>query len=316
MDIRPVDPAGAAEAAAAILAEAWQPPCLDYPTDYLRWEFTAPGPPAVTVLADDGGEPAGFGAALPRRVRVGGAERYVYLVTFVAVRPGWQGRGVGGAVKAAVMAAVRPTDCPIVSFAQAGAGAEVAVLRSYERAGWVLRPLGECRVHAASIPPGDPPGPDAVLDGPLPPAPVLPGPDILTAAPTAADLDHLRSDPRPRATVVSRGPGGEVVAAAAVVRSPVRTPQGPALVTQVDRLWVGRGAGPGALQKVIEAAGRRWPDPAGRTVVTVSNVSGLDPAALRAANIRQTHTVYRAYVAGPDPSDPILQATGTDLPVV
>jgi GNAT superfamily N-acetyltransferase len=307
-----VEPAEAAGPAALIQAEAWRPPCLAYPADYLRWELTAPGPPARAVLATDGGEPAGFAAAAPRRARFGGADRDLYLVTFVAVRPAWQGRGVAGRLYAELLAALRPTGVPVVTFALAGSGGLAALERAYPRAGWSLRPLGEFRLHATVVTPAAPPAP--------PPADLadflrLPSRFDDPAALLDAPGDHLRADPRPRAAVVSYGAGGEVAAAATAVRAPTATPDGPGAVTVLDGIRFGPGRGAG-LRDLVTAAGRCWPEPDGKAIVTASNVTGIDPAALRAAGLRQAPTVFAGYVAAADPGEPVLAATGTDLAVV
>ncbi|MBX9581903.1 MAG: GNAT family N-acetyltransferase, partial [Gemmataceae bacterium] len=262
MRVASVDPGGAAAAAARVQADAWRPPCLAYPAAYLRWELAAPGPRAFAVLASDGDEPAGFAAALPRRVRFRGADRDLYLVTFMAVRPGWQGRGLAGRLYDALLTALRPIGLPVVTFAPAGSGGQAALERAYPRAGWSLRPLGEFRVHAAVVPPSETPdGPPA--DDTFRTLPSrLDDPDALLAAPSPAQWDHLRADPRPRATVVGRNAAGGVVAAATVVRTPTLTPEGPAEVTVIDGLRFAPG-GAAALREVVAAAGSRWPDPAG-----------------------------------------------------
>ena len=307
-----IDPAGAAEAAADIQAGAWRPPCLAYPPEYLRWEFAAPGPAPLAVLAADTEEPVGFASAVPRRCRDRGAERDLYLVTFVAVRPAWQGRGLSARLYAALLDALRPTGVPVVTFALAGSGGQAALERAYARAGWTLRPIGEYRLHATVVTPTAPPAP--------PPADLaeffrLPGrlddPHALLDAPDA----HLRADPRPRATVVSHDATGRVVAAATVVRTPTVTPDGPGAVTVLDGIRFGPG-GAAHLRELVTAAGRCWPEPDGKAVVTAANVTGIDPAALRAAGLRQTPTVFHGYVAAADPDEPLLGASGTDLAVV
>lgn len=316
MRVELVDPGGAAEAAAVVQADAWRPPCLAYPAAYLRWELTVPGPPALAALASDGGEPAGFAAALPRRVRLRGDVRDVSLVTFVAVRPGWQGRGLAARLYDTLLEAGRSAGRPVVTFALAGSGGQVALERAYARAGWTLCPLGEFRLHAAVFTPSATPSPlptDLDAFRRLPPRSA--DPDVLIHAPSEAGWDHLRADPRHRATVVGCNAAGEVVAAATVVRTPTLTPDGPSEVAVIDGLRFAPGGGV-VLREVVTAAGRLWPDADGRAVVTASNVTGVDPADLRAAGLRQTQTVFRGYVAAADPAEPLLAATGTDLAVV
>lgn len=315
MRVELVDPAAAAEAA-VVQADAWRPPCLAYPAAYLRWELTAPGPPPLAALASDGGEPAGFAAALPRRARFRGADRDLYLVTFVAVRPGWQGRGLAARLYDTLLDAVRATGLPVVTYALAGSGGQAALERAYPRAGWRLGSLGDFRLHATVVSPASPPSPppvDLAAFRRLPPR--LPEADALHDAPSAAGWEHLRADPRPRATVVGRDAAGRVVAAGTVVRAPTLTPNGPAEVTVIDGLRYAPG-GSAALREVVTAAGRLWPDADGRGVVTASNVTGVPAADLRAAGLRQTQTVFRGYVAAADPAEPLLGAAGSDLAVV
>lgn len=316
MRVEVADPAAVAGRAADVLTAAWPPPCLAYPADYLRWEFTAPGSPSpVVVEATDGGEPVGVAAAVPRRVRFEATERDISLVSFVAVRPGCQGRGVAAGLYDALLAAVRPAGAAVVTFALAGSGGQKAIEKAYPRAGFHLRPLGEYRVHAAAVAAGDPPTTVTVdVYHRLPNWP--PDPAAVHDAPSAAGRAHRAANPRPRAVVVTRGPGGEVEGAASLVRTPIVTALGPAEVTAIDGLRLAAGAGPAVLKGLVEAAGRVWPAAAGRTTITASNVRGVDPAHLRAAGLRQTPTVYAGFVAAADPADPILRATVTDLPVV
>ena len=312
MDVRVLDPATAADPAARVLAEAWPPPCLAYPPDSLRWELAAPGPAPVAVLAEDGGEPAGFAAAVPRRVRFRGADRDVYLVSFVAVRPGWQGRGVSGRLYGELLAALRPAGLPVVTFAHAGTAGQAALDRAYPRAGWSIRKIDEFRVHATLVPAGPSPEPaDPAAFDALPAR--QSGPDALHDLPA---WDHLAADPRPRAVVVARSPDGGGGATARVLRQPVVNPDGPGVVAVVEGIRLAAGAGPGALKDVVQAAGRAWPNPAGKQVVTVPNVTGIDPAHLRTAGLRQTPTVFYGYVAAADPNEPMIDATAADLPVV
>src|SRR4051812_23588967 len=85
-----VNPRKVADQASRILRTAWQPPCVHYSSEYLSWELGFPGETlAVMAYADD--KPVAFIAGVPRRLLLGANMHDVFLVSFHAVVPEWQG---------------------------------------------------------------------------------------------------------------------------------------------------------------------------------------------------------------------------------
>src|SRR5262245_53694988 len=83
--IRRVNPVTFAEEASAILKSAWQPPCLDYTPDYVRFQCGFPTNLEPIGLAMFEGEtPLGFIASTGRTSNAGD----VYLSSFLSFRPG------------------------------------------------------------------------------------------------------------------------------------------------------------------------------------------------------------------------------------
>jgi hypothetical protein len=85
-----VDPVAFAEPASRVLREAFEPPCLHYTPDYLRWLFGVPnGMESIGVAAFDGAELEGFFGVMPRWMWLGERRIAVHLISALAVRPAW-----------------------------------------------------------------------------------------------------------------------------------------------------------------------------------------------------------------------------------
>ncbi|HKI18857.1 MAG TPA: GNAT family N-acetyltransferase, partial [Isosphaeraceae bacterium] len=138
-----------AESAAAILRASWQPPCLEYSADYIRWQFGYPGhPEGKGVAAFDSCEPIGFAAVVPRSLAFGGERHPALLLSFVSVRPNFRGQGVGHALYQALTEIARQTGVPVLSFAETGTAGSRLLTGSLLAAGYYDKNLGPRRAHA------------------------------------------------------------------------------------------------------------------------------------------------------------------------
>jgi GNAT superfamily N-acetyltransferase len=321
LPVTAVDPIGLADEASRLLREVWPPPSAHYTADYLRWEFGFPGParPLAVVARDDGGL-AGFAAVAPRLARFRERRLPVYLLSFVAVRQAYRGQGVAARLYAALLGTVREAGMPVVTFAFPGSAGERSLLRAYDAAGFVRRPLGTYVVHGFAPRPA-PPGAggeataEAAFGEVSHAAEACAGRAVLWSAPDPDQLDHYRRDPRGRVALVARGTGGEVTAAALVVCSEVVTAEGLEAVTVVDALFAPRPEAP-VVRSLFERAGRCFAGKVRSRLVLAPNVRTLPPDVLRAAGLRQLPQRVEGYLCAADASDPLLQAETTNLEVI
>jgi predicted N-acetyltransferase YhbS len=315
-----VNPSDHAGPAAQLLRRAWQPPCLHYTADYVRWQLRFPGPhPAQAVAAWEGGEMVGFAGLTPRRIRFGHRPAAAYVLSFVAVYPVCRGRGLAAGLYAALLDAVRGTEVPIIGFALLGSAGQRTLLRAYEAAGLRCRPLGEFQTYGfhsprLALPPDvsteEPAAADlvSVIEACV-------GPRTLWSAPDARQLDHYRQDLRPRALVLVRGPDRQPAGAGLVVRADMATAKGVQPAVTVESVFLPWPEA-GTLRALLDHAARRWPSAAGPTPVMAPNLQGLDAALLRSAGVRQVAPGFAGYVGVADPTHPLLGAESTNLEIV
>jgi GNAT superfamily N-acetyltransferase len=306
--------------ASRILRDAWRPPCLDYSPEYVAWQIGFPGAvPAVAVAASDGDEPVGCAALLPRRVRFRGHNYDIFILTFVAVRPGWRGRGIGPSVYAALLDAARAGGPPIVVFVEPSSAGRRLLLESLDAARLAARPLGTYHAHAGMAgpqPAGGEPGCVTTRDRSEYRRAASESDDrtTLCADPTDEQLDHYLSDPRGRELVVGSAAAGGGRWAAMVVSAEVVAAGGPERRILIDSI---AGLDPSAdfLRGLVRIQGGR-PGSRGPVAVTAPNVHGIDPTTLRAAGLRRIPSVFEAYLAVTGPDHPILAAEGTNLEII
>ncbi|MBI3949929.1 MAG: GNAT family N-acetyltransferase [Acidobacteria bacterium] len=319
--IQQVNPGSFAESASRILLQSWPVTCFHYSPDHLRWQFSFPGPyPSVGVAAFDGNEPVGFAAATPRRLRFQQMGSETYVVSFVAVRPAWRGRGIAADLYTCLLGALREAGLPIVTFAEPGAVGERALVKAYPSAGFELRTLGRFTTYGYSPRSGAAPTSVQVLetsDAATILATIQRRGDhqTLWSDPDCQWLEHNDEDPWLRATVILRLTGGDGLGCAMIVRSEFVTAKGISLVPMIDQLFLYQPEAE-ALRALCEFASERWSGPAARTNVTVPNAWGIDPMILRSAGLRQTPRQFTGYVCSPDPHCPFLNAQGTNLHIV
>jgi hypothetical protein len=315
-----VDPCAFAAEASRVLQEAWQPPCLWYSAEYVRWQFRFPGPlPAWGVAVFDGDEPVAFQGGLPRLLRLGGDRLPVYLSSFHAVRPAWRG-AAGAAVMRPGLRTLREKGVPSVVFVSPGSEGEQMVQRAYAAARFPCRPLGHFPTYAYLARPGQP-APALTAEETADPA------EFAAAARRCGDggrllhdpdpegWGHYRGDPRGRALIVLRGPGGEPAGAALAVRAEVLGPQGLGGFATLDCVFL-----PAPSAEALRALGAfvaaRWTGRVDSPVVLAPNLQGVPPEVLRAAGFRLTPSAFNGYFFSPTEGHPFLKAEGTNLEIV
>ena len=314
-----VDPHRFADQASAILRESWEPPCLCYSADYLRWQFQFPGPPAATAVASyAAGEPAGFLALIPRRLRYQGIPQALHLMSFGATRPPHRGV-LSVATYRALLLAVRDRALPILSFAESGSPAERMLICLAKTTGYRHQRMGRYPVHAYLPRPGAGSGGVTAEEATdlhefLAFVARCEGSGTLWNAPDLRQLEHYRNDPRGRVLLLARRPGGTAVGAAMVVLSEAMTRQGTERVAMVDNLFLPEPSA-GTLKAILDEAGRCWRDRVTSPVVTVPNPHGIDPALARSIGLRATPSCFNGHLFAPAGSLP-WDATGTTLEIV
>jgi hypothetical protein len=313
-----VDPRGFTRQASAVLGVSWEPPCLCYPPEYLRWQFDFPGnPPALAAVAFVDQEPVGFDAVIPRRLRGRDGVVEVHLMTFGAVLPEYRGT-LAVAVYRSLLQAIQEQGRPVLAFSEPGSVAERMLIGTLRASGYRHQPLGHYSVHAY-LPRGNEACEIALeeaadLEDFLAVVEQCGGRGVLWNAPDLQQLEHYRVDPRGRRLVVARRRSGEAVGAAMVVLSEAVTRQGLERVAMVDNRFLPIPT-PELLKAVLEDAGRRWRDRVTSPVVTLPNTCGLEPDLVRSIGLRATASRFNAHLFT-TADGPSLDARSTTLEVV
>jgi hypothetical protein len=319
--VEPVDPVALAEPASRLLAQVWEPPCLHYTPDYLRWQFGFTGEHLSSIglaVYRDFQELIGFNSATVRRLRFRGTVSDVFLVCLSAVHPAWHGSRVAGILWKAMLEAVLKMERPYLSFAEAGSPTD----RSAQRAqpGRYLTSLGSFPIHGFMPRPNAEPGDIRVIETEDPEAmrPVIRACDdeaTLWNDPDPRMLAHYAADPRPSAMLLLEGPEGDLRGAARIVCAETLTSQGQSILPIVENLFL---PNPDAdtLRALCLYAARRWPDRVTAPMVSIPNVWGIDPDILKAAGLRQTTARFVGFIGTYSVSDPFTPASGTNLDIV
>lgn len=320
MRVEPVEPLAFAEEAGRILQEAWPPPALLYTPEYLRWQFGFPGAvSALAVAAFDGDQPVAFIGATPRRLRRGGYSSEAFLLSFLAVRPAWQGKGVAALLYDALLEAICRAGVPVVSFAQVGSAGERCLRKAYPAAGFSLSaidvlPTYSCLERLSASPPAVE-AVEVVVTALQEVLEACADGTALHLAPDRMQLQRYGCDPRPRAAVLLRAADGRLLGGGMVVLAQVKNGRGVEELPIVENLFL-REPRAEALAALCRFAGRRWPAEGRPRIVNLLNARDIVPAALSAAGLRKTSAGFTAYVAARDPEHPFLAADGTSLEVV
>lgn len=319
MQLERVDVTSVAEEASLVLREAWAAPVLHYTADYLRWQLGFPGTPAPCVLAREGGEPAGFIGLAPRRFRFRGAETDGYVLSFVAVRPAFRGRGLAGELYAELLGGLRATGLPSAVFIEAHApAARHVLLKAVERLGFQVKPLGQhvnygflARAKAA-LPAATVVEAERVEDA-LDPIAACGARDTLWSAPGRAQLEHALRDPRPRKLLLIQD-GGRTVGAALVFLAEIVAVKGIEQVATIDTVFLPEPT-PDRVAALARGAAAAFTGRTTASVVSAPSLANVPPDVLKAAGLVRTGAVYDAFLLHGE-RHPCLDAEVTNLEVV
>jgi GNAT superfamily N-acetyltransferase len=320
---------------ADLLQRAWAPPCLWYSPEYLRWEFSGPGPRAAIALSAfervsaatgartgaNRGRMIGFIGAVRRRARIGDWIGDVWLLSFLAVLPEHRRRGIGRRLYADFFAIAHET--PVVIFTRRDTPGDFLRRACLPQAS----ELRACRTYGYT---GG--GPIAAsTDDSYTVEPVTdhetwmnllaaraPRSDRLIAWPDAPAFAHSRQDPRGRTFHVVRDANGRLIAGAAAFHQETRTAEGVSRTPSLECV-VTHDARPSTLVTLIRHAAVEGVATATTTpsprIVLLPNVSTIDETILRPAGLRATRSEFLAHLAGPA-DHPALAAASTNIEVV
>lgn len=297
--------------APSILSEAHAAPSLAYSRTLLERHLCAPSqldPTAVVAL--DSGTPVGCAAGIPQRFRFRGSIRWGFIVTFVAVRPEFQGSGLAGHLYSKLLRAIRTVNAPVVTFAQHASVGEHVLVRSYRDADFCINPLGLYpqygyvggRLGADEYPTPIVRDPDSLIAA----AAACPDTEMICFAPETRLLEFFLS--RPNARAVADRPRG---AAALAELLEVATPRGSAIVPTAVVVLVPN-SDPSQLRQLLAGIQISWD----RGPVSCPSIWSVSTESLRQAGCRRLPLLYAGFVAASDPTDPFLQAHGTNVEVI
>lgn len=315
--IRTVNGEEYAEAASVILRESWPPPSIHYTPEYMRWQLSFPSSvPAPAIVALDGDTPVGFCSVTPRRFRASTHSWDSGIVSFVAVRPGWRGRGLSLALYHELCGAIKQMGAPILTFGVEGSIGLKVLLQAYTTAGFQALPLGGypsyvCLAGANAPEPGDwvaerVSQPDALnVFGEA-----SAGEDsrVILSYPSELQFQHYFRDPRRRDLVLLQNRSTGVRGAAWLVETEFVTANGVDHIASVDLVDI-PGYDPAALPALFRAAAI-WSGKPGPTLVTAPNLGGFPAQSLRQCGIRQTGKGFMGYCCGVD-IPPVLGSART-----
>lgn len=318
--IERVNPANVVAEAGRVLRKAWAPPVLHYNDAYLAWQFAFPSGPSLGAAARQDGQLAALIAATPRRFRFRGAVSNGYVLSFLAVDPDFQGKGLAGKVYDEILRALRGTGRPSVVFVEAHSEpAQRVLFSSVKRVGLQLKKMGQY-VNHGYMPGHEAPAGAAAAREARSTAEVLAVIDacsegrVLWSAPDQARLEHYLKDPRGRKLLVAEEEG-RVTGAALVMLSELTSKAGGIdRVTTVDALYVPEPTADrvGAL---FRGAAEAFAGQTTAPVVSAPNVAALPKEVVRAAKLRSTGAVYDAFIFHGE-AHPFLEAEVTNLEVI
>jgi hypothetical protein len=272
---------------------------------------------ATGVAAFDGPEPVGFVAVMPRWMRVGDRRLAVSVLSSLAVRPAWRGP-VSLDLYEKLVEVIQQAGRPVLIFVRPGSAGERRLLWVFDRAGFRARSLGIYRTYGIANAAEPARSTARVEEGHeaafLEVAGRCRDESVLWRDPGPDQLRHYRADPRGCALAVIHDPAGRPVGTALVVLSQVVVPRGIERVPMIDCVFLPRPR-PEALRALIDFARHRWEAQATVPVVTAANLNGIDPAVIRAAGLRATHSVFQGYLFDPrtDPLSAAIAATNLEI---
>lgn len=299
LDVEEVDALPFVEAISKVLLAAWPAPAVHYTVDFLKWQFTFPGPPARGALGRVKGEPAAFVGFAPRRLRRGREASPSYATAFLGVVPTLRGGGVANRVYGPMIGMVAASGLPCVGFVDVTTPAARRLLVKHTEAhGMTLTSLRLCRnwgfLERAGTPPALPHREAASPEEVLRVIDACASEDTLWTAPDREGLLHYAKDPRGRKFVVVEE-GGSVVGAAMVMLSEVTSKEGVDRLVTVDAIWLPEPTAP-RLRALFQASRAAFAGQASAPMVGAPNLGTIDDATAKSAGLRPTAAVYEPFV--------------------
>ncbi|AKT43238.1 GNAT family N-acetyltransferase [Chondromyces crocatus] len=320
IEIERTDAVTLSEQSATVLREAWVPPVLNYSDEYLEWQLRFPGAPVIGVTARSGDDVGGFAAITPRRLKFRGEASLAYLLSFVAVRPAFRGRGVASKLYDELLDALKGSGLPAVVYVdEHSPAAQRSLLGSAERVGMRVKHLGQYANHGFAPSHESERIPLIVRDATdhgevLSLIDACKDERVLWAAPDDALLDYYERDPRGRKLLVVEEEGVAVGAASVTLCEIMNTLGEVDRVTSVDSIWIPDPTMP-RVATLFRGAAMAFLGQACSPVVSAPNVSAIPADVLRAARVRPTGAVYQAFALHSG-DHPFLEAELTNLEVV
>ena len=307
--------------ASLILQEAWEPPSLRYTTDYVAWQLLFPSERShPCIIVRDNGEPVGFAAVIPRRLRRGVKQWDSGIVSFIAVRPAWRGRRLSLLMYEALCAAIREIGQPVVTFGIEGTSGAKLIERVYGNAGFKVLPLGPYPIYSFIVRKDrTPAGPwEAEVCSCLPLREIISemGEDtgIVISDPSDAQLRHYLRDPRPRTLMMLRNRATGLLGAAWVIVSEGLTNQGVQQSIVIESVYLASYDAE-AIPSLMHAAAA-WARAPSSAVVYATNLGGFDPSALRTTAIRITGRGFLGYCCVPPTAGLVEGVRATNMEII
>jgi len=306
-----VDPISFANEAAGILKAAWQPPCLDYSAEWLRWRLSGPSPlPPLGFVAVSESKPVAFAAAFGVRVGSPQGMRDVYLCSFMCACPG-ASASVAPLLLRTEGKYFKQTAIPTLVFAQVASAGEqlLAVLDALKIS---RHSLGTYVGHAglypsASVAPAEITRPETWIAARNA---IEPGQPLVEASFDCERLEYELTDPWGRQCAVAYGPDGEPAATALIGNTRTLGKNGPQTLASLH--YVRAKTAPG-LSALLALALRNEP----RGVATIPNCAAISAEILRTARIRSTPSQFACYSFSVNPQEsPLTLAAATDMEII
>lgn len=314
-----VNPLDHLDAASDVLISSWPLPCRHYSPEFLRWRFSFPGSgSALAAIATDGELPVGFAAAIPRLMTHRDVAGEAYFLSYVAVKPEFQCRGIAAGLYDALLDATDHS-APIITFTEVGHAGERAALAAYARAGYTVSDLGcyegfgyaprragtDDSVRTASI---------QCLTAPFEHIPLCSDKNVLALHSTPESIGHYFSGPEPRQGLTLYAAKESIAGCAIARRASVLTSRAVIHSTMIENLFL-PAADPDMIRVLCEAASTLWLENDRPTAVAVPNVLGCSADQMREAGLRAWFAPWHGYVCARDPDHPFLRAKLTNLEV-
>ncbi len=299
---------------AQVLQRAWPAPVIHYSADYCGWQFRFPGAAPVVAATFDGDRIVGSFAAVPRRIALGQRVERVMLVSFLAVDPDYQRRGIARELYKVLLADLAARRLPFVIFAKTGTPGQGLIESEPTAARFHGANLGDYVIHGFMARGAEPTIAVEALADAQELVFAVGQVDLLASRPDVLQLQHYAAGEHHR-VAVARDSDGSICGAAAITRTQYANQRGLEWTTIVDSFLLPP-TSPDALKALLSYAAKAFAADDGPALCTVPNVAQLDPEWFRPVGLRRTATSYSGIAYAPDANHPLLAAQRTNLEIV